>query len=59
MRDLGVQPGEMVALDGPNSAEYLLLWFALEGIGAGVSYVNSNLTGQPLMHSAKVSLAWL
>jgi acyl-CoA synthetase (AMP-forming)/AMP-acid ligase II len=54
IRDLKIQPGEMVALNGPNSPEYMLLWFALEGIGAGVSYVNCNLTGQPLIHSAKV-----
>ena len=29
LNDLGIQNGEMVALDGPNSAEYLLIWFAL------------------------------
>ena len=54
MNDMGIQKGEMVALDGPNSAEYLLLWFAIEGIGAGVSYVNCHLTGNPLVHSVKV-----
>ena len=26
LNDLGIQGGEMVALDGPNSAEYLLIW---------------------------------
>lgn len=54
INDLGVQRDEMVALDGPNSAEYLMLWFALEGIGACVSFVNSHLTGNPLVHSVKV-----
>ncbi|KAK3718372.1 hypothetical protein LTR37_005185 [Vermiconidia calcicola] len=54
MNDLGLQRGEMVALDGPNSAEYLMLWFALEGIGASVSFINSHLTGQPLVHSVKL-----
>ena len=54
INDLGVQRGEMVALDGPNSAEYLMLWFALEGVGASVSYINSHLTGTPLVHSVKV-----
>lgn len=44
----------MVAIDGPNSAQYLMLWFALEGIGAGVSFVNSNLTATALVHSVKV-----
>lgn len=56
MNDLGIQKGEMVALNGPNSAEYLAMWFALDGIGAGISYINCNLTGTPLVHSAKVIL---
>lgn len=56
MNDLGIQRDEMVALDGPNSAEYLMLWFALEGIGAATSFVNSHLTGNPLVHSVKVKI---
>lgn len=54
INDLGIQRDEMVALDGPNSAEYLLLWFALEGIGACVSFVNCHLTGVGLTHSVKL-----
>jgi non-ribosomal peptide synthetase component F len=54
MNDLGVERDEMVALDGPNSAEYLLIWFALEGIGACCSYINCHLTGEALVHSVKV-----
>jgi len=54
INDLGVKKGEMVAIDGPNSAEYLMLWFALDGIGACTSFVNCNLTGATLIHSAKV-----
>lgn len=41
-------------MDGPNSAEYLLLWFALDGIGACISFINSNLTGTPLVHCTKL-----
>jgi acyl-CoA synthetase (AMP-forming)/AMP-acid ligase II len=52
MKDLGVNQGEMVALDGGNSPEYLLVWFALEGIGCATAFINSNLTAQPLIHSA-------
>jgi hypothetical protein len=55
MKDLGIERDEMVAMDAPNSAEYLLLWFALEGIGARISFINCNLTGTPLVHSVKVS----
>ena len=54
MKDLGIQKGEIVAIDGPNSPEYLMLWFALDGIGAVPSFVNCNLTGQPLLHCVKV-----
>ena len=54
MNELKIERDEMVALDGPNSAEYLLIWFALEGIGAKISYVNCHLTGNPLVHSVKV-----
>jgi acyl-CoA synthetase (AMP-forming)/AMP-acid ligase II len=54
LNGLGIQNGEMVALDGPNSAEYLLIWFALEGVGGGISFINSHLTGTPLTHSVKL-----
>jgi acyl-coenzyme A synthetase/AMP-(fatty) acid ligase len=53
--ELGVRKGEMVAMDGPNSAEYLLLWYALEAVGASIAFINSHLTGTPLVHSVKVS----
>lgn len=39
MNDLGVRKDEMVAISGPNSAEYMLLWFATEGIGANQSFI--------------------
>ncbi|TKA59733.1 hypothetical protein B0A55_11437 [Friedmanniomyces simplex] len=54
MNDIGVRQGEMVALNGLNSAEYLFLWFALEGIGARIAFTNCHLTGNPLVHSVKV-----
>jgi acyl-CoA synthetase (AMP-forming)/AMP-acid ligase II len=50
MKDLQIQAHEMVALNGPNSAEFLLLVFALEAIGARPSYINHNLTGPALHH---------
>lgn len=60
MNDLGVQVGEMVAIDGGNSPEYLMLWFALDAIGASISFINWNLTGAGLVHCAKVGVAvWL
>ena len=54
MKDLGIRKGEMVAIDGGNSPEYLMLWFGLDGIGACPSFINCHLTNQPLMHCVKV-----
>jgi acyl-CoA synthetase (AMP-forming)/AMP-acid ligase II len=55
MQDLGIEVEEVVAINGGNSAEYLMLWFALEAIGAVPSFVNWNLTGPGLVHCVKVS----
>jgi acyl-CoA synthetase (AMP-forming)/AMP-acid ligase II len=54
MNDMGVGVEEVVAIDGGNSPEYLMLWFALDAIGAVTSFVNWNLTGDGLVHCAKV-----
>lgn len=57
-RDLGVQVGEVVALDGGNSPEHIMLWLALDGIGAVISFINNNLTGDGLIHCIKVCSLW-
>jgi hypothetical protein len=54
LKDLDVQRGEIVALVGGNSPEFLILWYALEGIGAIPSFVNYNLSGNSLLHCIKV-----
>jgi acyl-CoA synthetase (AMP-forming)/AMP-acid ligase II len=54
MHDLGIAPGEMVALNGPNTAEWVSIWYALEGIGAKESFINHNLTGASLSHCIKL-----
>ncbi|KAF2856134.1 long-chain fatty acid transporter-like protein [Plenodomus tracheiphilus IPT5] len=54
MNDLGVKVEEVVAIDGGNSPEYLILWFALDAIGAAMSFINWNLTGVGLVHCAKI-----
>lgn len=51
---LGIQKRELVAIDGGNSPEYLLVWFGLEAIGAYPSFVNCNLTSRPLVHCVKL-----
>ena len=55
IEDLGIQVDEVVAINGGNSPEYLMLWFALDAIGAVTSFVNCNVTGEGLLHCAKVS----
>ena len=55
LKDLDIQPQEIVALDGGNSPEYLLLWFGLESIRACPAFINCNLTSAPLTHSVKLS----
>ncbi|KIW01643.1 uncharacterized protein PV09_06829 [Verruconis gallopava] len=54
MKELGIKEGEIVALDGTNSPEYLVFWWALEGIGAIPSFLNNNLTGNALLHCVKL-----
>jgi hypothetical protein len=54
MNDLHVEVQEVVAIDGGNSPEYLMLWLALDAIGAVPSFLNWNLTGPGLVHCAKV-----
>ncbi|KAK9418907.1 putative Fatty-acyl-CoA synthase [Seiridium unicorne] len=54
MNDLGIQKSEMVALDGGNSPEWLMLWLALEGIGAAIAFINCNLTALSLKHSVEL-----
>jgi acyl-coenzyme A synthetase/AMP-(fatty) acid ligase len=54
IEELDVGVGEVVAVDGGNSPEYLLLWFALDAVGASISFVNWNLTGEGLVHCVKV-----
>lgn len=57
--ELDVQVGEVVAIDGGNSPEYLMLWFALDAIGATTSFINWQLTGAGLVHCTKVCLCIL
>ncbi|KAF2209904.1 hypothetical protein CERZMDRAFT_113631 [Cercospora zeae-maydis SCOH1-5] len=54
MTDLGIETGEMVAFGGPNSAEYMMIWFAIDAIGGKQAFINHNLTGNALSHSVKL-----
>lgn len=54
VQELGIKKHEVVAIDGGNTPEYLLLWFGLESIGACPAFINCNLTKEPLIHSVKL-----
>ena len=54
-KELGVKQQEIVALDGGNSPEYLMLWFGLEAIRACPAFINCNLTAGSLVHCVKLS----
>ena len=54
MNDLGIERNEIVALDGRNSNSFMLLWYAIEAIGACPAFINSNLTSDSLVHCVKV-----
>ncbi|KAJ3562088.1 hypothetical protein NPX13_g8699 [Xylaria arbuscula] len=57
LKDLGVKKDEVVALNGGNTPEYLMIMFAIEAIGGATALLNCNLTGNALSHSVKLSTA--
>jgi len=54
-KNYGVKPGEIVAMDCPNSDTFVWLWFGLWAIGAKPAFINYNLTDRPLVHSIQTS----
>ena len=52
-----VKPRDIVAMAFTNSDQFIFLWFALWSLGCIPAFINYNLTGQPLIHSIKVSSA--
>ncbi|KAF2447431.1 acetyl-CoA synthetase-like protein [Karstenula rhodostoma CBS 690.94] len=54
IKDLDLQRGEIVALDGGNSPEHVMLWLALDAVGCVISFINNNLTGDGLLHCIKL-----
>ncbi|KAL4888157.1 hypothetical protein BDV59DRAFT_196700 [Aspergillus ambiguus] len=57
LHELGAKKEELIALDGLNSAEYLIAWFAIDSVGAVPCFINHSLTGQSLEHCLKLSEA--
>ena len=52
-----VAPGEIVAMDFMNSAQFVFLSFAIWSLGAFPAFINYNLTKDPLLHCLRTSTA--
>jgi len=51
----GIARGETVALLMENRPEFLFAWLGIVKIGAVAALINSNLRGEPLAHSLRIS----
>jgi len=54
MLEQGVRPGELVAMYLHNSADFMMIWFAMLCIGAAPAFINYNLEGKALLHCLDV-----
>jgi len=48
-------PGDVVALMMPNRPDYLAAWLGITRTGASVALINTNLSGEALVHSLTVA----
>lgn len=53
--DQGIGTGDVVALLMYNRPEFISTWLGLAKVGAITALINTNLTGEPLRHSIRVS----
>ena len=51
----GLKPGDVVALWMENRPEFVITWLGLAKAGLVTALINTNLRGQPLLHSLEVS----
>jgi fatty-acyl-CoA synthase len=54
-RSVGLGPGDTVALLMENRPEFIMAWLGLAKAGVCSALINTNLTGQPLIHALDVS----
>jgi fatty-acyl-CoA synthase len=50
----GVRAGDVVGLMMPNSPHYMAIWLGIIRVGGVVALINTNLVGEPLMHSVAI-----
>ncbi|KAF9560918.1 hypothetical protein EC968_005967 [Mortierella alpina] len=51
----GVRRGDIVSLFMLNKPEFIFCWLGLNKIGATGAFINTNLTGKPLIHSLRTA----
>lgn len=54
---LGVEKGQVVAMNFMNSDTYIFIWMGLWAIGAKPAFINYNLKDQPLVHCVRAARA--
>lgn len=55
LQALGLERGDVAAVEMENSIEFLAIFFALNKLGAAASFMNTNLRGRQLAHCLTVS----
>ncbi|KAJ3493320.1 hypothetical protein NLG97_g4804 [Lecanicillium saksenae] len=55
--EVGIRPGDVVAMDFQNSDAFIFIWWGLWSIGAKPAFINYNLTSKPLAHCVKAATA--
>ncbi|CAO1625454.1 unnamed protein product [Sympodiomycopsis kandeliae] len=53
--DLGLKPGDRIALLSGNSVAFVTIWLACMSLNVAPAFINHGLTGQGLVHCIKVS----
>lgn len=53
--ELGIKPGDIVALDCMNNPDYVFVWLGLWSLGATPAFINYNLRSDALLHCIKIA----
>lgn len=53
----GIKQGDVVGLIMDNRPEFVITWLGICKIGGVTALINTNLVGDPLLHSMKISTA--
>ncbi|WP_120966874.1 long-chain-acyl-CoA synthetase [Comamonas sp. lk] len=57
LREQGVKMGDVVAMSIENRSAFFFAWFGLAKLGAVAAFINTHVTGKPLLHALEVTQA--